>query len=250
MLRRWHDQDGGLAVEPEVRSIIETQCLPGSRILEAGSGSGSITNWFAARYPEVRFVGVDISHIGVRMAYERTQNAEFRVADLKKLPFGDDTFDFSFSQSVIEHVVGWEDALAELYRVLVPGGSLLIRVGNAGVRNVSSRYRALLNLVLSRNRVYVEDPSFELKPDNWSDHQSNFDVQGIPSDTLLFMVRRLGFLVTYFSTRIHTLRESKNWQAQLVSYLDFWPFNHLGPTSIIVVAKPRRLSRSQVARYA
>ena len=40
MLQQWHDLRGGLAVEPDVKRLIETACRPGSRILEAGSGSG------------------------------------------------------------------------------------------------------------------------------------------------------------------------------------------------------------------
>lgn len=53
MMQQWHDLHGGLAVEPEVKRIIETHCQLGSRILEAGSGSGNITNWFAARHSAI-----------------------------------------------------------------------------------------------------------------------------------------------------------------------------------------------------
>lgn len=238
MMQRWHDLHGGLAVESEVKEIIESQCQPGARILEAGSGSGSITNWFAIRNPDVWFVGVDISCIGVHIAYENApENAEFQVADLKRLPYEDNIFNFAFSQSVLEHVVGWDIALTELYRVLLPNGRLLIRLGNAGVRNTSSLYKALLNYLLSRNKVFIESPSFKLQDDNWDDHHSNFDVQGIPSDILLDVLMKLGFSILYFSTGTYKWRQSKAIKPRLVSYLNFWPFNHLGYTTIVLVKK-------------
>ena len=88
------------------------------------------------------------------------QNAKFEVGDLKQLPYKDNSFDFAFSQSVLEHVVGWEEALIELHRVLVPGGRLLIRVENAGVSAVLSLYRALFNYLLLRNRTHPVPPVF------------------------------------------------------------------------------------------
>ena len=238
MMLQWHDLHKGLAVEPEVKSLIESRCRPGFRILDAGSGSGCITNWFANRYPDVQFIGADISSIGVDMARQNARsNAAYEVADLTKLPFNDMTFNFAFSQSVLEHVVGWEEALAELHRVLLPGGEVLIRVGNAGVRNTSSPYRALINYLLLRNRTKVQVPSFKLEAGNWSDHETNFDVQEIPSDVLLQALRRCGFSISYFTTGIHRWRLCSNWKARLVSYLELWPFTHLGATTIVLAEK-------------
>jgi ubiquinone/menaquinone biosynthesis C-methylase UbiE len=238
MLQQWHTLHEGLAVEPEVKRIIETQCQPGSYILEAGSGSGDITNWFANRYPDVRFAGLDISRIGVRMAYKRApENTIFQVGDLKKIPFKDNTFSFAFSQSVIEHIVGWEIALKELHRVLVPNGNLLVRVSNAGACNPASLYQALFNYILLRNKSHNVTPSFQLQDGNWKDHGSNFDVQDIPSDVLLKVLRRSGFSISYFTTRTQTWRQSDNFKARLVSHLNFWPFNHLGYTTIVLAKK-------------
>jgi SAM-dependent methyltransferase len=238
MIVEWHAIHDGLAVEPEIKSLIEGQCKPGFHILEAGSGPGCITNWFAARYPGVRFTGVDISHIGVQIARETAPcNAEYHVTDLKNLPFMDHSFDFIFSQSVLEHIVGWEEALAELHRVIVPGGGLLIRVGNGGVGHGSSRFQALLNYVLFRNRAVVQAPSFHLQPGEWSDHQTNFDVQEIPSDVLLRSLRRCGFSISHFTTGTQHWRHSENWKARCVSRLKFWPFIHLGDTTIVLAEK-------------
>jgi ubiquinone/menaquinone biosynthesis C-methylase UbiE len=237
MLQQWHDNHGGLAVEPDVKRLIEAECRPGSRILEAGSGSGSITNWFAARYPNVNFVGVDISQIGVSMACQKAPaNAEFKVADLKKLPFREDSFEFCFSQSVIEHIVGWEDAIRELRRVLVPDGHLLIRVSNGDIDSISRR-RAVFKYLFLRNRVSPQVPSFELKNGNWQDHGCNFDVQEIPSDVLLKTLCKANFAISYFTTGIQHWRHSPVLKTRILSYLNFWPFNHLGSVTIVMARK-------------
>ncbi len=95
------------------------------------------------------------------LARQAPRNAEYHVADLKALPFTDATFNFAFSQSVIEHVVGWEDALVELHRVLKLEGELLIRIENGSVDN-RPRVYSLLNYLLFRNRAKIQDPSFRL----------------------------------------------------------------------------------------
>src|SRR6476659_1866601 len=84
MLQQWHHLHDGLAVETDVKRLIEAECRPGARILEAGSGSGGITNGLAFRYPNVKFVGVDTSQIGVSIACRKAPaNAEYKVANLK-----------------------------------------------------------------------------------------------------------------------------------------------------------------------
>lgn len=238
IMQAWHDEHGGIAIEQDMQRLMEARCQRGSRILEAGSGAGNITNWFAAKYPGTRFVGVDISAIGAGMARDKAPvNATFTVADLKRLSFADRVFDFVFSQSVLEHVVGWDVALRELHRILRPGGQLLIRLPNGGVESTSLR-RALVRYLLRRNRASQLEPSFALSSaSDRSGHMTNFDVHEIPSDVLLATLRRVGFSISYFTTGIHHWRCDRDIKARLVSYLGFWPFSHLGSTSIVLATK-------------
>ena len=241
MMREWHQGHEGLAVEYEVKGIIESRCAPGYLIMEAGCGEGSITNWFAERYKKVHFTGVDISGIGIDMARKRgLDNTEFKVADMKNLPFDDDTYDFVFSQSVLEHVVDWEVALREIYRIIRSGGEFLIRVGNGGTHN-KSLLVAFLNYLFKRNKVSLEQPSFDLTSGDYDAHMTNFDVQEIPSDILMKELLATGFKVTFFSTRTQVFRTaSLSWKSPffyMLSLLKMWPFNHLGPTTIILVRK-------------
>src|SRR5262252_3199909 len=83
MMRDWHRQHGGVAVEPLVKQNIESNCKPGARILDAGCGEGSATRYFASRYPDVEFQGIDVSPIGVAMASQGApKNARFSVGKL------------------------------------------------------------------------------------------------------------------------------------------------------------------------
>jgi len=87
-------------------------CLRG-RILDAGAGEGA---WgaFLARYGDV--VAVDLASTARPDA----------AADLKRLPFADDTFDAAFCAQVLEHEREPAAVVAELYRVLRPGAKLLL----------------------------------------------------------------------------------------------------------------------------
>jgi ubiquinone/menaquinone biosynthesis C-methylase UbiE len=238
MLRQWHERHDGLAVEPLVRRSIAMECAPGARILEAGCGTGDITNWFATQCHATRFFGVDISPLGAQMARESgPRNASYGVADLKALPYASGRFDFAFAESVLEHVVGWEGALMELHRVLKPGGRLLIRVGNGGVMGVRLRM-AVLRYLFHRNRVTAHTPTFDLTEGDWEGdweaHRTQFYVQEIPSDVLLSMLRCIGFSITFFTTWPKTGQGIK---ARVLSNLLFWPFNHLGNTIVVIAEK-------------
>jgi len=99
-----------------------------SKVLEVGCGTG----FMACRISEekkCRIVGIDISDRMIETARERAKKlsledkATFRVADAKKLPFEDNSFDVVFSQFVCV-LLDKKRALAEFMRVLKPGGYL------------------------------------------------------------------------------------------------------------------------------
>ena len=73
-----------------------------TRILDAGCGIGRITTELVAEGYNV--VGVDASARMIKIAKQRRSNVDFRVADLKELPFSDNEFDLVFEVSVLLHV--------------------------------------------------------------------------------------------------------------------------------------------------
>ena len=88
--------------------------------------------------PNRKLVGMDISPKVAARARERsrqlcTGNVECICCDARKLPFGQDSFDLVISNSTLDHYSNKEDisvALAELWRVLEPGGTLILTLDN------------------------------------------------------------------------------------------------------------------------
>ncbi len=97
---------------------------PGAQILDAGCGSGRNMVDFA-RLGSV--TGVEIADASVVRARERAIG-EVVQCSITELPFTDGRFDLAFCLDVIEHIEDQLRALRELYRVVAPGGRLVVMV--------------------------------------------------------------------------------------------------------------------------
>jgi SAM-dependent methyltransferase len=105
--------------------------LQGSRVLEIGCGRGGFSAYLAGRGADL--VAADFSPTAVRMAAHRLEphpNAEAVVADIEAIPFDRGTFDVVISLDTLEHVPHPTLAVAELVRVLRPGGKLILTTNN------------------------------------------------------------------------------------------------------------------------
>jgi len=103
--------------------------IPGGEadILDAGCGTGGLIRRLAARRPGWRWTGVDNSPLACSFARERT-GADIREASVEELPFGDCSFDAVVSADVLYHVDDDAQALRESFRVLRPGGLIVVNV--------------------------------------------------------------------------------------------------------------------------
>jgi len=86
--------------------------------------------WAAQR--GARVFGIDVSLPIVEQAREAFAGAPLRasLADVRRLPYADDSFDAIYSMGTVEHFDGTEAAVGELARVLRPGGRLVLGVPN------------------------------------------------------------------------------------------------------------------------
>jgi SAM-dependent methyltransferase len=95
-----------------------------ARILDAGCGSGR-NMVELARYGEV--TGVELSELALPVARERGVGTVI-AGSVTRLDLPDDSFDLAVCLDVIEHLEDDRRALAELRRVVAPGGALVVTV--------------------------------------------------------------------------------------------------------------------------
>ena len=97
---------------------------PGSLVLDVGTGTGTAAAAAVARGATVSAVDADPGMVATAAAL--VPEAEFQVAALPALPFGDRQFDVVLANFVVNHVGQPRAALAELRRVTVPGGRVAV----------------------------------------------------------------------------------------------------------------------------
>ncbi len=104
------------------RLTAETVVKPGDRVLDACCGTGDLA--LAARELGAEVVGVDFSAEMLRRARAKSAEIEWVQADVTELPFPDASFDAVTIGFGIRNVPDLDAGLAELARVLRPGGRL------------------------------------------------------------------------------------------------------------------------------
>lgn len=101
---------------------------PGMKVLDAGCGTGNFSLTLAKL--GCRVTGVDTSIKMLEAARDKAESmgiqAEFTLMDVAVLDYPEDTFDAVVSMAALEFFEDRRRAIDELFRVLKPGGSLLI----------------------------------------------------------------------------------------------------------------------------
>jgi ubiquinone/menaquinone biosynthesis C-methylase UbiE len=103
----------------------------GSRILEIGCGRGAGACVIAKEFQPSSLHAMDLDFIMIRkaMSYippDRRNGVSLYVGDAEHLPYRDGAFDAVFGFGFLHHVINWRAALAEVGRVLKPGGVYFI----------------------------------------------------------------------------------------------------------------------------
>ncbi len=111
-----------------IQSLVARYCPSAKSFLEVGCGPGFVLAGLRAVLPEAKFVASELYLHGLPYASRRvTAPAEFIQADCLALPY-DSEFDAVGAFDVLEHIDPDAQALAEMRRVLRPGGVLLLTV--------------------------------------------------------------------------------------------------------------------------
>ena len=110
-----------------VRELLEAYqpIADDARVIEVGSGAHGLIFYFGAR----NGVGVDPLAVSYRNLFPRWQSCAATVAAVgEQLPFADNSFDVVLCDNVVDHAESPERIVAELVRILKPGGLLYFTV--------------------------------------------------------------------------------------------------------------------------
>jgi SAM-dependent methyltransferase len=115
----------------------DTRYPPGSRVLEAGCGTGAQTVILARNSPGASITSVDISEVSLGQAEQRVKkegitNVTFETGDIFNLRYDPETFDHIFVCFVLEHLAEPRRALEGLRPLLKEGGTITVIEGDHG----------------------------------------------------------------------------------------------------------------------
>ena len=160
---------------------------PGSgTILDLGTGTAQIPIELCRQHPTIQVVAVDLAEHMLKVAADNVRRAgldqriQLKRIDAKELPWTEHSFTAVISNSIVHHIPRPELVLAEMVRVLNPGGALFIRdllrpEDDAAVRNLVQTYAGDANahqqkmfddslraaLTLAEVRAMVQDLEFD-----------------------------------------------------------------------------------------
>ena len=116
---------GGLGVcYWDYRDRVAFQYVIGNDILDAGCGEGITLEKLVKLFPKANVVGIDTEPENLRIC--RRHQLPAQEGSLYALPFDDASFDTILFLEVIEHLDTPEKALSEIFRVLRPGGRIIV----------------------------------------------------------------------------------------------------------------------------
>ncbi len=125
-----HLEEHVLAGSPYLRGHLDFAGFKGKRVLDLGCGSGIFSCLFAKGGAQA--VAVDLTETATSLGRQTADahGVDLMIArmDAEKLAFQNAAFDYVYSWGVLHHTNRMEDALAELGRVLKPGGTGLVMV--------------------------------------------------------------------------------------------------------------------------
>jgi len=150
---------------------------PVDSLLDVGCNVGAWLRDCARQLPSARLAGVEINEEALQVARRNVPSAELHHAGAEALPFDDGTFQYVTCVEVLEHLPSHlrASAFQEMWRVLKPGGRLILTVPHAGwfawadSNNVRLRLPGLYRWLLGRGK---RDKSYDLagKQVEWHHH--------------------------------------------------------------------------------
>lgn len=140
---------------------------PGVRLLDLATGTGAIARLAAAQGASV--IGIDASTGMLEVARRLSPALDLRLADASNLPFAAGELDVVTCGLALSHFVELDRALAEVLRVLTPGGTLVASAWANGSSFPTMGVAELLDQYAGREPTTVDD-------ETWADAPRGSDV--------------------------------------------------------------------------
>ena len=148
------ERQASVALEMELAAVRALQVPPTAHVLDLGCGPGLMSSRLAALVPGGSLIGIDADPALLHQARARIQATpglppvRFFEAWADALPLPDQSVDFAYARFLFQHLPSPQRALAELRRVLRPGGRVCIvdtDDGNLIVHPAPARLERLLH---------------------------------------------------------------------------------------------------------
>ncbi len=133
------DRQASVMVDKEVALLRSLGLTDGHRVLDVGCGAGGLAIAVAKHLPAAEVLGIDPNPVMTERAEEArasavAPNCRFELGNALALPLQEESQDFTFSRLVIQHLSAPDEAVGEIHRVLVPGGTaVLIDIDDGGM---------------------------------------------------------------------------------------------------------------------
>ena len=127
LIAHLYDEPGrNYDTDPNLLNFLQQKSISQPRILDMGCGTGKQLAANHYKFPELQIVGLDLFHGMLLQAQKRCNEIIWIQGDNANLPFRNTRFDYVTNQFSYHHVQNKLRFFAETYRILKPGGRLVI----------------------------------------------------------------------------------------------------------------------------
>lgn len=205
----------GYYVQPQVVGE-QIDRLDAKDVLEIGCGKGFNSQFLAERYPNVKFTGVDLTPLHIKIAAkkaEKLNSLSFQAGDFNQLDFPDRSFDIVFAFECLCHAKQPQTPLAEIFRILRPGGQLIVFDGYRKAQLATFDRELQIATCLIETSMAVQHGFAEIE--NWLDAAKSAGFHVENSEDLSFAI--LPTLARLKKISLKFLQSS--WRAKLIAAL-------------------------------
>jgi demethylmenaquinone methyltransferase/2-methoxy-6-polyprenyl-1,4-benzoquinol methylase len=150
----------GMGGNYRFRTLKRAGLLPGMRVLDVACGTAGVMREASRITPFSHIVGLDPSEGMLAVARSKFPEATFWHNRAESIPSGNEQFDFLVMGYALRHVRTFDEAFQEYFRVLKPGGKLLImeisrpqsRIGYLLAKGYLKHFVPTLAFIICRDR--------------------------------------------------------------------------------------------------